>query len=114
MDEQQIVALACKGNTAAFGELVNTYRDPILRYLYRLTGDMQKADDLTQDTFLKAYQNLSSIRLEAAFRPWLYRIATRTVHSYWRRARLKTFISFDGAKLPDGKTIAEPAEEHRR
>jgi len=101
-EEQQLITLARKGNTDAFGELVKTYRDLILRYIYRLTGDMEKADDLTQDTFLKAYKNLNSIRSEAAFKPWLYRIATRTVHSYWRRANLKKFISFDGVKTTGG------------
>jgi RNA polymerase sigma-70 factor (ECF subfamily) len=109
-DEQQLIALACKGDTAAFGELVKTYRDPILRYLFRLTGDMEKANDLTQDTFLKAFQKITGIRSEAAFKPWLYRIATRTVHSYWRRANLKKFISFDSAKPPGGKIIAAPPE----
>ncbi len=107
-DEQQIIALACKGDTAAFGELVKTYRDPILRYLFRLTGDMEKANDLTQDTFLKAFQKIGGIRSEPAFKPWLYRIATRTVHSYWRRANLKKFIGIDGAKPENGKTIAAP------
>jgi RNA polymerase sigma-70 factor, ECF subfamily len=109
-DEQRLIALACKGDTAAFGELVKTYRDPILRYLFRLTGDMEKANDLTQDTFLKAFQKIGGIRSEAAFKPWLYRIATRTVHSYWRRVNLKKFISFDGDKPQDGKIIPAPAE----
>ena len=71
---------------------------------------MEKADDLTQDTFLKAYKNLNSIRSEAAFKPWLYRIATRTVHSEWRRARLKVFIGFEGIKTTGGQTPVELAE----
>ena len=102
-DERQWIALARDGDTGAFGELVKVYKDPILRYLYKLTGDVEKASDLTQDTFLKAYQNLNSIRSDSAFKPWLYRIATRTVHSEWRRARLRVFIRFDGEKSPDGK-----------
>lgn len=110
MDEQQLIALARKDDTVAFGELVKTYRDPILRYLYRLTGDMEKASDLTQDTFIKAFQKINSIRSEPAFKPWLYRIATRTVHSHWRRVCLKTFISFDGAKPDLEQTMASPAE----
>ena len=92
--------LAREGDTGAFGELVKLYKDPIQRYLFKLTGDVEQAGDLTQDTFLKAYQNLNSIRSDLAFKPWLYRIATRTVHSAWRRTRLKNFISFDGEKLP--------------
>ena len=106
INEQQLVASACDGDTGAFGELVKLYKDPIQRYLYKLTGDVEQAGDLTQDTFLKAYQNLNSIRSDLAFKPWLYRIATRTVHSAWRWARLKNFISFDGQKLP-GRKLTE-------
>ena len=102
-DEKQLIVLACGGDTDAFGELVKVYKDPIVRYLYKLTGDVEKASDLTQDTFLKAYENINSIRSEAAFKPWLYRIATRTVHSYWRRANLRNFISFDSSKPPAGE-----------
>ena len=106
INEQQLVASARDGDTGAFGELVKLYKDPIQRYLYKLTGDVEQAGDLTQDTFLKAYQNLNNIRSDLAFKPWLYRIATRTVHSAWRRARLKNFISFDGEKLP-GRKLTE-------
>ena len=111
INEQQLVASARDGDTGVFGELVKEYKDPILRYLYKLTGDIEKASDMTQDTFLKAYQNLNSIRSEAAFKPWLYRIATRTAHSYWRRARLRIFISFDGAKTDNGKLMENPARD---
>jgi RNA polymerase sigma-70 factor (ECF subfamily) len=107
MDEQQLVTLAHHGDNVAFGELVKLYESPILRYLYRLTGDIDQASDLTQDTFLKAYINLNSIRSESSFKPWLYRIATRTAHSYWRRARLKIFISFDGSKSHDRRVIED-------
>ena len=110
MDEQQLIALARKGDTVAFGEIVKTHRDSILRYLYRLTGDMEKASDLTQDTFLKAFQKIDSLRSEQAFKAWLYRIATYTVHSYWRRARLRAFINFDDAKPSIENTIADMAE----
>jgi RNA polymerase sigma-70 factor (ECF subfamily) len=103
VDEQQLITLARNGDIVAFEELVKAYKNPILRYLYKLTGDIEKASDITQDTFLKAYKKLNSIRSESAFRPWLYRIATRTIHSYWRRDRLKIFISFDSAKLLQGK-----------
>ena len=55
INEQQLVASARDGDTGAFGELVKEYKDPIQRYLYKLTGDVEQAGDLTQDTFLKAY-----------------------------------------------------------
>jgi RNA polymerase sigma-70 factor, ECF subfamily len=71
---------------------------------------MEKASDLTQDTFLKAFQKIDGIRSEQAFKAWLYRIATHTVYSYWRRARLKMFISLDGANPSVEQTISDPKE----
>ena len=111
MDEQEIIMLARDGDTDAFGEIVRHYKDPILRYLYRLTGDMERAQDLTQDTFIKAYQNIGGIRSQLSFRAWLYRIATRTAHSYWRRNRLRVLTGFDGVKSPEIQTAEDPARK---
>jgi len=101
MEEQQAITLARSGDKVAFGELVSLYKNPILRYLYRLTGDFEKASDLTQDTFVKAYKNLNDVRVDSNFKAWLYRIATNEASSHWRRVRILSFISFDGAKSPD-------------
>ena len=61
---------------ADFGELVDMYQAEILGYLHRLTGDPTTAEDLFQDTFLKAFSAYTRLRPGSNHRAWLYRIAT--------------------------------------
>jgi RNA polymerase sigma-70 factor (ECF subfamily) len=107
LDEQELVVLARTGDTDAFGEIVRHYKFPVLRYLYRLTGDMEKAEDLTQDTFVKAFEGINGLRSQLALKSWLYRIATRTAHSYWRRNRLRVLIHVDDSKSPNSIAVED-------
>lgn len=62
----------------AFGRLVVEYQSPLRRYLTRLTGgDRSRADDLAQETFIRAYHALDRLRDTGRFRAWLFRIAYR-------------------------------------
>lgn len=75
-------------------DLVDRYQASILNYVYRLVGDAETAADLTQDTYVKAYQSLERLDLseesEDRRRSWLYRIAHNTATDHLRRqARLR-------------------------
>lgn len=71
----QVVTL---GSERAFGQLVQAHQEAVRRFLRRLTaGDEMRADDLAQETFIRAWQGLSSFRQLAAFETWLLRIAYR-------------------------------------
>ena len=96
MDEAQVVAKVREGRTDAFGEIIEHYQAPIVRYLARLTGNDEVARDLAQDTFVQAYQSILKTRSELSFKAWLYRIATNTAHGYHRRRRLLSFIPLIG------------------
>lgn len=76
-DEDLIVHVLAVGDMQAFGDLVERYQDRVRRTLLRLTaGDRALADDLAQDTFMRAYDKLSTYRGPDSFGPWLSRIAT--------------------------------------
>ncbi len=70
-----------------FGLLLDTYQTEIPRYLRRLTGDAATADDLFQDTFLRAFKAFSRLRANPNHRAWLYRIATNRFLNHRRRRR---------------------------
>lgn len=73
---------------AAFDRLVVKYQSSIRRFfLHQTLGDVQLSDDLAQDTFVKAYVNISKFRGQAAFSTWLYRIACNVLYDYHRRLR---------------------------
>ena len=94
MEETQVIVLVRQGHPDAFTEIVEHYELPISRYIQRLTGDTEMAKDLTQDTFLKAYQGILGTDTEISLKAWLYRIATNTVLDYKRRKGLISFIPF--------------------
>ena len=64
-----------RGDAAAFERLVNERSGDVYALLYRLTADAEEARDLTQETFLRAFQSISRFRGEANLKTWLYRIA---------------------------------------
>ena len=70
-----------------FGELVDMHQTEILRYLRRLTGNPTAAEDLFQDTFLRASRGFTRLRPGSNHRAWLYRIATNAFLNSCRAAR---------------------------
>lgn len=77
-------------NTRAFDRLVRKYQSPVRRFFLHLTcGDSELSDDLSQDTFIKAYTNLASFKNLSSFSTWLYRIAYNVFYDYLR-ARKET------------------------
>lgn len=77
--------------------LVSRWEKRIFNYLARLVGDREDALDLTQDVFLKAYQNLKKLEDPARFAGWLYRIAHNEAYSLLRKNR------------PDGEIATDPS-----
>ena len=78
MNEKQRVQQVLSGNTSAFGYFVETYQDMAITIAYRICGNKQDAEDLVQDSFVKAYHNLHSFRHESKFSSWFYRIVYNT------------------------------------
>lgn len=74
-DEAGLVRRAQAGDRQAFAVLIERYWDPLYRWLYHLSHDRHAAEDLTQDTLLKAFAALDSFQAGTNFRAWLFRIA---------------------------------------
>jgi len=72
--DQPLVAQSCAGNTEAFEQLVLRHKDHVYTLAYRVLGDHGEAEDVAQETFLRAYECLADFRGEARFSTWLYRI----------------------------------------
>jgi RNA polymerase sigma-70 factor (ECF subfamily) len=77
---------------AVFEQLFRDYRQLILNYIYRLLGDSALAEELSQQTFVKAYRALPRLPADANRRAWLYRIATNTTNDHLRRRRLVSWL----------------------
>lgn len=87
VDDAALIARSLRGDKDAFGELVERYFSFATRIAYRMTGQPQIAEDLAQESFVKAWLKLPQYRGESSFRTWLGRIVTNSTLDYLRRAR---------------------------
>lgn len=78
MNENQRVQQVLSGNTSAFSYFVETYQHMAITIAYRISGNMQDAEDVVQESFVKAFRNLHAFRKESKFSSWLYRIVFNT------------------------------------
>ena len=78
MEDADLVRLCQNGDMAAFGQLFHKYHERVYSTAYRMTGNQQDAEDLTQEIFLKAYQSINKFRFRSAFSSWLYRLAVNS------------------------------------
>src|SRR5579885_2037406 len=92
----ELVQRAQHGEHAAFAALFERYNAPLCRYLVRLVGNVEIGHDLAQDTFLKAWRSLPTLRDGERFSSWLYQIATNLARSHARRARLIHWLPWSG------------------
>ena len=93
LEEDECIARAQRGDVAAFSELVARYQDRIYRFLVRLTRSQDDALELTQETFLSAYQALARWRPDARFTTWLFRIARNHAFDWLRRRKQVEFVA---------------------
>lgn len=99
--DQEVVAAARQGEETAYRELLRRYERPIFSLLYRMVRDRELAEDLAQETFVKALNALDSYRPEFKFSSWIFKIANNAAIDQLRRRQLDT-LSIDGA--PNAET----------
>lgn len=118
IDDHECVQRAQRGEGRAFSELVTRYQDRVYRFLLRLTRSQDDARDLTQDTFMRAYQGIDRWRPDALFRTWLFRIARNVAFDRLRRDKRVEFVELDeDVDIADPaagpETIVETAQRYR-
>ncbi len=104
--EAQFIEKLKRGDAAAFEILVNERSGEIFGLLYRLTENAEEARDLTQETFLRAFQSIAHFRGESDLRTWIYRIAINQARNrwrWWRRRRREATVSIDAPEIGGGR-----------
>ena len=89
-DDAKLIQRVLAGDDTAFSALVKKHQKPVHALAWRKTGDFHVAEEITQDTFLKAYQNLSTLKEPQKFAGWLYVIAVNYCKMWKRKKRLST------------------------
>jgi len=97
--DEELINLFQKGDRSSYTTLVNRYKDKIVNFIYRYTGDIDSAQDLAQETFFKLYIKKDSYREVAKFSTWLYTIAGNLAKTELRKIkRRQTFSISDLSK----------------
>jgi RNA polymerase sigma-70 factor, ECF subfamily len=112
VEDRDLIAKARQGDVEAYNLLVSRWEKRIFNYLLRLVSNREDALDLSQETFLKAYQNLRKLDDPARFSAWLFRIAHNEAFSLLRRRKPESELSeprprdFGGRMLPMELSLA--------
>ena len=105
------------GDISAYNQIVYRYKDRLLNFIYRFLNDLDRSEDLVQDTLLKLYTHKDSYREIAKFSTWLYTIAANLARTELRKLkRRKTFsvteLSYEDREFIISSTDADPSDEH--
>jgi RNA polymerase sigma-70 factor (ECF subfamily) len=95
IDESTLVAQSREGDTRAFGELVRRYEGKIFRLAQHVTQNREDAEDVLQETFLKAYEHLDQFKGDSKFYTWIVRIAVNQALMKLRRRKTDKSVSLD-------------------
>jgi RNA polymerase sigma-70 factor (ECF subfamily) len=102
---------AKKGDIGSYQRLYEVFARKVLNFIYRMVNSVEEAEDLTQETFVTVYRKLGSLKDDAKFEPWLFRIARNYVYQRYR-ARTPATVPIEE---PDenGQGVTEPADTRK-
>jgi RNA polymerase sigma-70 factor (ECF subfamily) len=107
--EDQFLERLRRGEAAAYERLVAEQTGDVYALLFRLTNDVEEARDLTQETFLRAFQSINRFRGDSTLKTWIYRIAINQARNrwrWWRRRRRDATVSLDATDEQHEKPLA--------
>jgi len=115
LNDDELIARGADGDEDAFRMLVERWQTPVFRFLERMLGSREDAQDLAQETFLRMCVNARRYRPEGRFQSWLFRIAGNLARSQLRRRKILRWVAFDpGAHEPSsGASSAQETLERR-
>jgi RNA polymerase sigma-70 factor (ECF subfamily) len=95
VDESELILRTRQGDLEAYDDLVRRFQERIYATIYHMTGNHEDANDLAQETFIKAYQAIGSFKGDASFFTWLYRIAVNRTINFLKQRRNKNNLSLN-------------------
>jgi RNA polymerase sigma-70 factor, ECF subfamily len=102
---------ALTSDAQGFGELTESYRRELQIHCYCILGSLHEAEDMVQETLIKAWKNMGTFEGRASFRSWLYKIATNTCLDFLDSKRSRRLLPFQLSPASDPTTILPPAPE---
>lgn len=110
-EDDVLVKRAIGGDEKAYKELVDKYQRALYFHILKMIKDKEQVNDLVQEAFVKAFDNLNTYSTNYAFSTWLYRIATNHTIDYLRKKKLKTLSIDEPVKTRDGEMQMQLEDE---
>ena len=111
LEDDMLVKKAKGGDEKAYKELVDKYERALYFHILKMVKDREQVEDLVQEAFVKAFDNLNTYSTNYAFSTWLYRIATNNTIDYLRKKKLKTLSIDKPMKTKDGEMEMQLPDE---
>lgn len=111
LEDDVLVKKAIGGNEKAYKKLVDKYERALYFHILKMIKDKEQVEDLVQETFVKAFDNLNTYSTNYAFSTWLYRIATNHTIDYLRKKKLKTLSIDEPMRTKDGEMEMQLPDE---
>lgn len=110
-DINRVIEAHLAGDSHAFGQIVERYQSRLINFVYRMTGDRDRAEELVQDTFLRVHRHLHRFDRERNFSTWIYTIASNLARNELRRRNASPFIPTDPKPWLSGPEQETPEPE---
>ncbi len=111
LEDDVLVKKAKGGDEKAYKKLVDKYERALYFHILKMVKDREQVEDLVQEAFVKAFDNLNTYSTNYAFSTWLYRIATNNTIDYLRKKKLKTLSIDKPMKTKDGEMEMQLPDE---
>ncbi len=108
-NDEQLIADYLNGDDFTFETLLNKYLKPIYNFLYQFTNNVPQTEDLTQETFIKAWKNIKKFDQTKSFKTWLFTIAKNTAFDYLKKKKTIPFSYFEDSE--GNNSLEEISEE---
>lgn len=95
ISDEALAGRVLDGDSGAFDELINRYKNSVFAIIYRMIGNYQDAEDISQDVFINVYRKLYQFDAGKKFGPWIHRIAVNTCISHLRKRSKVVSLAFD-------------------
>jgi RNA polymerase sigma-70 factor (ECF subfamily) len=117
--DRDLILQARRGETAAFGELVTRYQTGVFNVCYRILHERGEAEDLAQESFIRAYDRIHTFDIEREFGPWIRRVAANLCLNHLESQKVTTELDderdADSAQLPEAvQEVRERSEQIRQ
>ena len=108
--DEQLVSAYLSGDTDAMSQLIEQNIKAIYNFAYRIVGNSQDAEDVTQETFIKVWKNIKRYKICQSFRAWLFTIERNTAYDKLRKKKSLVFSDFENAEGENAllDTLADP------